>query len=135
MNRRLIITLLALALAIPLHWYLNTPSGGIPEPWHMPRWRWELGSLFTGLFTVVPGLAVGFVAGRHGLLLGAVVGYLGHMLGTPWSAILDPQQSNVPAALLSALLAPLGHAIISAAGGGAGQLLRSNTSLERTRER
>jgi hypothetical protein len=38
-------------------------------------------------------------------------------------------------AVLGFALAPLGHAIISAAGGGAGQLLRPDTSLERTRER
>ena len=107
-NRRILITFIALAIAIPLHWYLNAPSGAIPAPWHMPRWRWELMSLFTGLFMVVPGFAVGFVAGRSGLLLGAIVGYLGFSLGTP-------------------------HAVISAAGGGAGQLLRSNTSLERNR--
>lgn len=122
MNRRLLITLATVVFAILLHWYLNTPRGGIPEPWDMPRWRWELLSLFTGLYTVMPGMVAGLIAGRHGLVLGGIVGYLGHLLGTPWSVVLDPQQADVPTALISSLLAPLGHAVISAAGGGAGQL-------------
>ena len=135
MNRRLVVTLIALAVAIPLHWYLNLPdSGAIPEPWSMPRWRWELGPLFTGLTMVLPGTLVGLVVGRNGILLGAVVGFMGHVLAAPPLELANQLPSNVAAQLLSAALAPLGHTVISAAAGGAGQLLRSNKSLERTRE-
>ena len=131
-NRRVAITLLTLTVAILLHWYLNLPRA-LAEPWITPRWRYELGPLIAGLSAVLPGALVGLVAGRYGIVLGAVVGYVGHVLGAAPLELEDRTASSIRLQILGAALEPLGHAVLSAAGGGAGQLLRSNNMPQRSR--
>ena len=123
MKRQLIFTLTALIAGALLQWYLN-----LPPPWHfpVPRWRMALMPVEGALKGVLPGAVAGFIAGRHGLLLGAIVGFLGHL------AVMVPMYMEVEAAssmfvvLSHAALASSGFAVVAAAGGGTGQLLRSN---------
>jgi hypothetical protein len=137
MSRHLALTLVVFIISVGLHAYLNLHLGirGIVEPWSMVWWKYQLLPLFNGLSAVLPGALVGFVAGRHGLLLGALVGFLGHIGGVvAWSGPAQEASLTLYALSYSAVSA-LGHTVLSAAGGAAGQVLRSNKSLERTRDR
>ena len=143
MNRRGITILIAVAAMAGLHCYLNQPGGALPEPWHMPAWKWQILPLIAGLSAVVPGAVVGFIAGRNGLLLGAAVGLAGHVAASGFWYADGPASvgswfNSVQLKLSSlfyVVVAALGHAVLSAAGGAAGQVLRSNKLLERTHER
>lgn len=121
MSRRLALTLVVLVLATLLQWYLNLPTA-----WPPPQWRWSLSSLFGGLKQTVPAAVAGFVVGRKGVLLGALVGFFGRLAVT--MPIYAARESSAPilVTLFHAAAGALGYAVVSAAGGGTGQLLRSN---------
>jgi hypothetical protein len=121
MNRQLVFTLTALVLATVLQWYLN-----LPAPWPVSPSRWQLAPFWSGLKSVLPGALAGFIAGRHGLLLGALVGFLGRLAVTIPVYRASEAGSSALMVLSHAALAALGFAVVSAAGGGTGQLLRSN---------
>jgi hypothetical protein len=92
------------------------------------------------LSLMVPGFVAGLVAARRGILIGAsaaailagldVLSEAMVFAGRPgWSS------SDVGRMLLSVLMRHPASIIASAVAGGCAELLRSNTSLERTRER
>src|SRR5690348_4693121 len=90
MNHRKIVILFALVVMSGLHWYLNQPGGALPEPWHMPAWKWNLLPLIAAVSAVTPAAIVGFIAGRNGLLLGAVVGLAGHVAASGFWTVDSP---------------------------------------------
>jgi hypothetical protein len=84
-----------------------------------------------------PGILVGWLAGTRGAILGLATGAFGSViysvafattLQTPAHPYLPNPWSWVAGEVLT-------QAIVTAVAGSAGQLLRSNKSLERTRER
>jgi hypothetical protein len=85
-------------------------------------------------------LAPGFVAGlcvrRFGMVVGFATGFLGALLS---QLLFSPEIANSPPLFsyqwAAAIAFDLSAGIIGAAAGAAGQIVRSNTSLERTRER
>jgi hypothetical protein len=86
---------------------------------------------------LAPGFLVGWVAGTRGTILGLAAGAFGSLiysvafattLQTPANPYLPNPWSWVVGEVLT-------QAILAAVAGAAGQLLRSNKSLERTRER
>ena len=121
MKRRLALTLLVLILATLLQWYLSLPTS-----WPPPQWRWSLSSLAGGLKQVVPAGVASFVLGHNGVLLGALVGFMGRIAVTLPIYTANTVGATMPVALLHAAAGALGYAVVSAAGGGTGQLLRSN---------
>ena len=122
MRRHAVVTLVALIAATLLQWYMNTPA-----PWPPPQWRAHLGSLLGGLKEVVPAALVGFLAGRNGLLLGAIVGLIGRLAVTIPVFMNTEARSSTLVILSHAILGSLGFAVVGAAAGGAGQLLRSKS--------
>jgi hypothetical protein len=121
MRHRFVLTLGALIATTLLQWYLNMPA-----PWPIPQWTSQLGPLIGGLKEVIPGALIGFVAGRHGLLFGAIVGFIGRLAVTVPVYLKDQAGSSTSLILLHTAIAALGFAVVAAAAGGAGQLLRSN---------
>src|SRR5262245_56219767 len=115
----------AFAIAVALQAFLDDGSpSGIIEPWSVPARKWQLLPLITGLSVVAPGVLIGLCAGKRGILLGALVGYAGAMIGSPlWSGGFVTVSDTLGSALLVSLSA-LGHTVICAAGGAAGQLMR-----------
>jgi hypothetical protein len=120
-RRRLALTLVVVVLATLLQWYLNLPTA-----WPPPQWRWSLSSLFGGLKQIVPATAAGFVVGHKGLLLGALVGFFGRLAVTMPIYLARESSATILVPLLHAAAGALGYAVVSAAGGGTGQLLRSS---------
>jgi len=92
--------------------------------------------LLQTLLVLVPGLVTGIIAPSRGMLLGFSVGVVGGLLS---QLIFSAGIARSPP-LLSyqwsiALSLDMSAGILCAAGAAAGQLVRSNKSLERTRER
>jgi MFS family permease len=107
-------------------------SSGYPAP---HKWGAALGVLGNALFSiaaVLPGLCGGFIAGRRGLLVGAVIGVLGCFL---WGALLAALQFHSGALKFNAhtwaavfifpTVEGIGSVITCAVCGAAGELLRS----------
>jgi hypothetical protein len=122
-NRRRSLAVAALIGATLLQWYI-----ALPPPWPVSNWRLGLlGSLLNGIKIVLPGILVGFIVGSHGFILGALVGFLGRLaVAVPFYLENDAGSTTLTGALSHAAVPALSHAIVSAACGGAGQLLRSN---------
>ncbi len=103
-------------------------------------WIAMLYSTAFALSLMVPGFVAGLVAARRGILIGAsaaailacidVLSEAMVFVGRPgWSS------SDVARMLLSVLMRHPASIIASGVAGGCAELLRSNTSLERTRDR
>jgi hypothetical protein len=98
-----------------------------------------------GLEVIVPGLLVGLIAARHGILLGALAVWLAevarHIVWASTSgdfAVSAGQHAGGADYLYFAgtiAWLSLSNAFVGAASGGLGELLRSNKSLEQTRDR
>jgi hypothetical protein len=126
MQRQLIIALTALVLATFLEWYLRLPANFPFSFDHPPsEWLLRLYGIWGAFKLVLPGAVAGFVAGRHGLLLGALSGFLGNFAcGLPLWLVIEAETSTyVVVAHVAAM--SLSRAVVSAAGGGTWQLLRS----------
>jgi hypothetical protein len=123
MNRQLTITLSTLILATLFYWYLHLPP---PWPVALSWWQQQLGPLWGGVKGVLPGARAGFFVGRHGVLLGAIVGFLGRLaVMLPVLQAAEPGSSAL-IVLSHAAVGVLGFGVVSAAGGGTGELLRSH---------
>jgi len=103
----------------------------------------SVATLFSTAFVVslmVPGFIAGLVAARRGILIGAsAAAILAFFAVLPEVLVISkaPERSIGDAAgmLLSVFTRYPASIIASAVAGGCAELLRSNTSLERTRER
>jgi len=84
----------------------------------------------------VPGSLVGWIARSHGMILGLVAGALGSLTYSIFFGITleMPNHPYLPNPWSWAIGEALTQGLIGAVAGGAAQLLRSNKSLERTRE-
>jgi hypothetical protein len=127
MKRPFIFAFAALVVGASLQWYLN-----LPPPWlthfPIPMWKLRVAGVWGGFKEVLPGAVAGFIAGRHGILLGALVGFLGRVAVTIPLHMEIEAGSGTYAAVSHAALAALAFAVVAAAGGGTGQLLRSYLS-------
>ena len=102
-----------------------------------------VGHAMTTLYTtgmIIPGFVAGFIAKTRGILVGLVAGLLGGIAYSiarssipEGTGFLDIVSSG--SVLMSFVGLGLTLCIPCAAGGGTAELLRSNTSLERTRGR
>jgi hypothetical protein len=86
---------------------------------------------------LIPGLMVGWIARSHGMPLGLVAGALGSLIyslffGTHLEMANHPYLPNPWSWAIGEALT---QGLIGAVAGGTAQLLRSNRSLERARER
>src|SRR5689334_7155598 len=103
-------------------------------------WIAMLYSTAFALSLMVPGFVAGLVAARRGILMGASAASIHVCLDVLSEAMVfagRPGWSSSDAArmLLSVLMRHPASVIASGVAGGCAELLRSNTSLERTRER
>jgi hypothetical protein len=121
MSRRFALKIAAILGGTLLQWYVQ-----LPPSWPIAPWRLEISPIIGGLSAVLPGVLVGFVVGRSGLLLGALVGLLGRLALTVPLILSSNPDASIFAILPHPVLSALGFAIFAAAGGGTGQLLRSN---------
>jgi len=119
------------------HWWapvLINASVGYPTP---HKWAAALGALGDALFSicmVLPGLCAGFISGRRGFLVGALVGVVGTVL---YAALFEFLQFHSGLIQFTArtwtvvfsipITEGIGLMITSTIGGGAGKLLRSNS--------
>ena len=110
---------------------LNVPSG-IPPTWHV-----ALTVVLTSCAGVLPGLCAGFISRARGFVVGALAGAVGSLLyGTVQSALLVHAGAlrHTQSAMFTFFgIYGIGLILTSAVGGGAGELLRSNNRLERSR--
>jgi len=122
MNRR---PLAAVAVGIAVLWLTQ---------WGKPHLMGSLRMMdvFIPIVQLLPGFCAGIIAGRRGILLGALTGFIG---GATYSTFLFIFRAHVPAMdrFFSSLGAPLwfqffsfGLIITCAAGGAVGELLHSN---------
>ncbi len=108
--------------------------GNTSAPW--------VATLFSFAFVVsllVPGLVAGWVAGRRGILLGASAALILAALAVLPEVILVVRTSEwsfgeAANSLMSVFMRHPASIVASAVAGGCGELLRSNTSFERTRD-
>jgi hypothetical protein len=88
------------------------------------------------VLVLVPGFATGLMAPSRGVLLGFAVGAFGGLLS---QLVFIPSIAQSPPVFSYqwsiAVSLDISAGILSAAGAAVGQLVRSNKSLERTRER
>jgi MFS family permease len=89
---------------------------------------------------MLPGFVAGLVSGRRGILIGAVAASILALIAMIPEALVMAKASEwsigeVIKMLLSAFTRYPANIIASAVAGGCAELLRSNTSLERTRGR
>ena len=84
---------------------------------------------------LAPGIFVGWVAGTRGTILGLAAGAFGSVIYSVAFAttLQTPAHPYLPNPWSWVVGEVLTQAILTAVAGGAGQLLRSNKSLERTR--
>jgi uncharacterized membrane protein YeaQ/YmgE (transglycosylase-associated protein family) len=83
-----------------------------------------------GIAFVLPGVCAGFISGRRGFLVGALVGLVGSFLYGALFELMQVHSGAVKFRWAAVLIAPaisgISLIIISAVSGGAGELLRSN---------
>jgi MFS family permease len=142
------LTSIALATGVAAGWVVNwvvlevmpkLTEGAIRGPMSAP---W-VATLFSFAFVVslmVPGFVAGLVAGRRGILIGASAAIILAMLAVLPELLFvlrTPEWSLGEAAgtLVSILMRYPASIVASAVAGGCAEHLRSNKSLERTRER
>ena len=135
MDKRFVSGVVAGALALCLCQWLQYWGGYIvyvPSE-DIPTWRVALYGAVASVATIFPGLLAGFISGRRGFLVGALVGALGSLL---YGGLFELIQVHSGAIKLNArtwtvlfsfpTIYAAGLIISTAAAGGAGQLLRSN---------
>jgi len=85
----------------------------------------------------VPGSLVGWIARSHGIVLGLLAGALGSLTYSMFfgTTLETPNHPYLPNPWSWVIGEALTQGLIGAVAGGAAQMLRSNKSLERTRER
>jgi hypothetical protein len=119
---------------------MTSYSGDVSPGTVMAPWIAMLYSTAFALSLMVPGFVAGLVAARRGILIGAsaaailagleVLSEALALAGRPgWSV------GDVSRMLLSVLMRHPASIVASGVAGGCAELLRSNTSLERTRDR
>lgn len=122
-----------------LNWLPKLTEGAIHGQTSAP---W-VATLFSFAFVVslmVPGFVTGWVAGRRGILLGAAAALVLAALAVLPEILFvlrAPEWSFGEAAssLMSVFMRYPAHIVASAVAGGCGELLRSDNSLERARDR
>ena len=121
-----------IALVWSTQWWVMH-GAGVTSAWAAanPLWYGAIIEVALGISLVLPGLCTGWIARRHGIRLGALIGLLGgitysvgfpmlHMRPNPWHFL-----STGP--LWIAVAGPAFLLMLTCAGGGAaGELLRSN---------
>jgi hypothetical protein len=118
------------------HWLapvLMNASVGYPRPF---KWGAALGALGDASYCislVLPGVCAGFISGRRGFLVGALVDVAGSILYGAFFELLQIHAGtlrlngrNWTAVFIFPALSGISSVITSAVGGGAGELLRSN---------
>jgi hypothetical protein len=141
-------TLLALVAGVAAGWAANSAlmnvmalvsegavQGNTSGPW--------VASVYSCAFLVsmmLPGLVAGLVSGRRGILIGAVAAVVLAIIAVIpelFVVVKAPQWSLGEASrmALSTLINSPANIIASAVAGGCAEHLRSNNSLERTRDR
>jgi hypothetical protein len=100
----------------------------------------SLGGLARSILTLLPGFVAGFISTNRGIIVGFAVGVSGAILAP---LVIGPLSGVSVVDQLSGffgywdfnLIMALTSGLFAATAGAAGQLVRSNKSLERTRER
>jgi len=117
------------------HWLapvLINASVGYPRPFRWGTVLGALGGVLDCISMLLPGVCAGFISGRRGFLVGAVVGLVGIFI---YGAIFEFLQIHSGLIRLNARTWPvlftipifgIGQVITSTVAGGAGELLRSN---------
>jgi uncharacterized membrane protein YeaQ/YmgE (transglycosylase-associated protein family) len=144
MTRRHLVALLAGIIAVPLVQGAVTGGAHLIERCCIADNRsavW-VGVAMTSLYSIgmlVPGFVAGFIAKTRGILFGFLAGLLGGIAHSLARSVFPDATTllevlSSPSFLISIVGTGLTLCIPCAAGGATAELLRSNKSLERTRE-
>lgn len=110
-----------------LGYYLGQVAFPSPSPTVWPVWYGISRQILESLVAVAPGFVAGWVAGRSGMLIGAIVGVVNALL-TPIAIALSPFGALPFETASSVVLAlAIGGVITGMVAGAAGHLLRAGT--------
>jgi hypothetical protein len=126
MARQSILAILAAAFHLLLAWGAMSLGAKVdPLIGSTPLWYELLQAPFNGVIVVLPGLLLGYLVKRNGLLLGAVCGLLAGPVEL-WLVISHwGHWASTPEAFALLASGAFGTAVISGVAGGAGELLAS----------
>jgi hypothetical protein len=129
MRRQFVLALLATTFQVLLQWGLMlVDSQADPVLGDTPLWYSLLQGPFNGIAAVLPCIALGYLAKRNGMLLGAVCGLLSGpvLMGlvlAHWGSF-----SATPETFALLASGAFGTAVVSAVSGGTGELLACRAS-------
>jgi len=98
-------------------------------------WAVPLVTLSKTILVLLPGLVAGLLVLRHGIVAGFVVGTIGDLLATLMGLTSGQSSTDLYFSWFVAIPQAISAGMFCAVAGAAGQLVRSNKSLERTRGR